>query len=136
MPFWMKYFGAGCQCQDATFCLTFVHCPHFVPFLSRLCLSSVPFLSSVPLLSSSCLQILTFVLIWTSFCHHWTQKCPTFVLIWSPESMTNGEDKCWTNLGMNHFSIFYLVTLQLDKKWTILGQLPVPNLSLFCPCTI
>ena len=125
--------GAGCQCQDPYFCLIFVHCPHFVLILSYFCLTCVSFLSAVPLLSCLCLQILSFVLIWTSFCPHWSQKCPTFVLIWSPESMTNGEDKYWTNLGMNHFSIFYLVTLQLDKKGTILGHPHVPCLSSFCP---
>ena len=115
-------FGAPCQCQYPYFCLVFVHCPHFVLLLSRFCLTFVPFLSSVPLLSSSCLHKLSFVLIWTSFCLLWSQKCPAFVLIWSPQSMTNGEDKYWTKLGLNNFSFFYLVTLQLDKKWTILGH--------------
>ena len=120
--------GATCQCQYPYFCLVFVHCPHFVLLLSRFCLTFVPFLSSVPLLSSSCLQILSFVLIWTSFCLLWSQKCPPFVRIWSPQSMTNGEDKYRTKLGLNHFSLFYLVTLQLDKKWTILG-----HQSQICP---
>ena len=128
--------GAGCQCQYPYFCLIFVHCPHFVLIRSYFCLTCVPFLSTVPLLSCLCLQILSFVLIWTSFCHHWAQKCPTFVLFWPSESMTNGEDKYWTKLEMNHFSIFYLVTLQLDKKWTILGHSHVPSLSSFCPSTL
>ena len=130
-----RQLGAGCQCQDPYFCLIFVHCPHFVPILSYFCLKCVPFLSTVPLLSCLCLQILSFVLIWTSFCHHWAQKCPTFVLFWPSESMTNGEDKYWTKLEMNHFSIFHLVTLQLDKKWTISRHSHVQSLSSFCPST-
>ena len=121
--------GAGCQCQDPYFCPIFVHCPLFVLLLSYFCLTSVPFLSSAPFLSCLCLQILSFVLIWTSFCHYGAQKCPPSVLIWSPQSMTNVEDKCWTKLGMCHFFIFYLVTLQLDKKWTKLGH----PMSRVCP---
>ena len=127
------WLGAGCQCQYPYFCLIFVHCPHFVLILSYFCLTCVPFLSTVPLLSCLCLQILSFVLIWASFCHHRAQKYPTFVLFWPSESMTNDEDKYWTKLEINHFSIFYLVTLQLDKKWTILGHSHFPSLSSFCP---
>ena len=73
--------GAGCQCWSPYFCLTFVHCPLFVLLLSYFCLTFVPSLSSVPLLSCLCLSTLSFVLIWTSFCHHWSQNCPTFVHI-------------------------------------------------------
>ena len=114
--------GAPCQCRSPYFCLVFVHCPHFVLLLSRFCLNFVPFLSSVPLLSPFCLQILSFVLFWTRFCPHWSQNCPTFVPIWSSQSMENGEDKYWTKLELNHLSIFYLVTLQLDKNWIKAGR--------------
>ena len=120
--------GAPCQCWSPYFCLIFVHCPHFVLFLSRFCLHFVPFLSSVPLLSPFCPQVLSFVLFWTRFCHHWSQNCPTFVPIWSYQSMANGEDKYWTKMELNHFSIFNLVTLQGDKNGTKIG-----HLSQICP---
>ena len=42
--------------------------------------------------------------------------------------MTSGEDKYWTKLGLNHFSMFYLVTLLLDKRGTKLG-----HQSWICP---
>ena len=116
------------------FCLTFVHCPNFVPFLSYFCLTFVPFLSPVPLLSWSCLSILSFVLIWTSFCPHWSQKCPTFVLIWSPESMKNGEDRYWTKLRLNHFSTFLPGHPAAGQKVDNV-RTPVPNLSSICPST-
>ena len=45
-----------------------------------------------------------------------------------PESMKKGDDKCWTKLGLNHFSIFYVVTPQLDKKWDKSG-IPIAYLS-------
>ena len=120
--------GAPCQCWSPYFCLIFVHCPHFVLFLSCFCLHFVPFLSSVPLLSPFCPQVLSFVLFWTRFCHHWSQNCPTFVPIWSYQSIANGEDKYWTKMELNHFSIFNLVTLQGDKNGTKIG-----HLSQICP---
>ena len=120
--------GAPCQCWSPYFCLIFVHCPHFVLFLSRFCLHFVPFLSSVPLLSPFCPQVLSFVLFWTTFCHHWSQNCPIFVPIWSSQSIANGQDKYWTKMELNHFSIFNLVTLQGDKNGTKIG-----HLSQICP---
>ena len=114
--------GAPCQCQSPYFCLISVHSPHFVLLLSCFCLNPVLFLSSVLLLSCFCLSNLSFVLFWTSFCHPPSQYCPTFVPIWSSRSMANGEDKYWTKAGQSYFSIFHLVTLQLDKKGTKVGH--------------
>ena len=123
--------GAGCQCWSPYFCLTFVHCPLFVLLLSYFCLTFVPSLSSVPLLSCLCLSTLSFVLIWTSFCHHWSQNCPTFVLIWPPESMGQILDKFRTK------SFFYFLPGHPapGQKADNIGT-SVLNLSSICPGTL
>ena len=42
------------------------------------------------------------------------------------------EDKTWTKIGLDNFPICHLVTLCLDKSWTISGLLKGQSLSSFC----
>ena len=44
----------------------------------------------------------------------------------------NMEDKTWTKIGLYHFSICHLVTLHLDKSWTISGLVEGQSRSTFC----
>ena len=128
-----RRFGAGCQCMDAYFCLVFVlmssFCPVFVLIWSHLCPVPVlcpvfdSFLSTlISILSQSGLVSVIADSVLSPF-------CPVLSL----NFLENLGDKFQTKPGLNYFLIFYLVTLQLDRMWTIFGHQHVLNLSLLCP---
>ena len=76
-----------------------------------------------PLTSSNPVSVLLVQLL-SSFCQLTLNK-----------SADKIEDKTWTKIGLHHFSICHLVTLHLDKSWTISGLLQGQSLSTFCPKT-
>ena len=92
-------------------------CPSFISHLSHLCPLSHFCLVCVFRLSVLSWSGLVFVII----------GLKTVPLLSSFDPLSQW-DKYWTSLGLNHFSIFYLVTLLLDKRRTILG-----HQSWICP---
>ena len=129
-------FGAVYRCRSANFCPYFVLCPEFVHFLSYDC----PVLDYF--LSLSCFWLLyvtklpTFVQISSSYCppfHDWSNFCPFIVHTSDTNSGKKQKTKASQKLDRGISFFFHLVTLQLDKHWTILGLLFVQCLSTYLP---
>ena len=61
--------------------------------------------------------------------------CPLFVLISDINLGKKSPDRIRSKIGLNIFLIYNLVTLKLDKPWTISRQYEILTLSSFCPRT-
>ena len=45
------------------------------------------------------------------------------------------KDITWSKPGFDYFQIQHLVTLLVDKRWTILGLVEIQSLATFLPST-
>ena len=125
-----QIFGAGWQCGYPSFCPIFVLCLAFVQPTSSICLNFVP----VKHLSNICPRNLTFAPGKSNLCPY----SPTYVLFLSSvlaKIHQKLKDKSWSYVGLENCLIWHLVTLHLDKKWTISGHEENQHLSTFCPKT-
>ena len=131
-------FGAGCLCQDPNLCPTFVLCPDFVlhmscvspthvPFLSLSCAWPVSnhFLSSNSRVSPHIVQSLTM-----NSC-----LCPLSDFIFDWDAHKKSWDNSRSKSRLHNFLVCHLVTLHLDKNWTIFGLPKIKSLSTLCPST-
>ena len=128
--YWNGFDGAGFQWWYPNFCPAFVLCLTFVQHTSSICLNFVP----VKHLSNICPRNPTFALGKSNLCPY----SPTYVLFLSSvlaKIHQKLEDKTWSYVGLENFLIWHLVTLHLDRKWTISRHEENQHLSTFCPRT-
>ena len=79
----------------------------------------------------------------SNFCPHAVQfmTLMTFLILFLsaigpnffPKTMTELQDKTWTNIGFDFSGINNLATLYLDIKWTNAGHIEIQFLSIYCP---
>ena len=128
--------GAGPRCWSASFCPHFVICPEFVHFLSYDCPVNDYFLSLSCFWLLSVTKLPTFVQICSTYCPpflDYSNFCPLFVHTPDTNSGKKQKTKSSQKLDWGILFFFNLVTLHLDKHWTILGLLFVQCLSTYCP---
>ena len=128
--------GAGPRCWSASFCPHFVICPEFVHFLSYDCPVNDYFLSLSCFWLLSVTKLPTFVQICSTYCPpflDYSNFCPLIVHTSDNISGKKQKTKSSQKLDWGISFFFHLVTLHLDKHWTILGLLFVQCLSTYCP---
>lgn len=98
-------------------------CPSFVlvPFLSPFCHKNSNFCPKKLQFLSACSCPVPFL---SYLCHHFLLRFYQKLL-----------DKNWTEMRPNYFRFYHLVTLYLNKSWTIIGLMEILSLSTFCPGT-